>query len=185
MRNIATILCTSAALLASVEIIAAEPIRSGLQAGDEVTAIFEPLKVTGTHAGDQRCLVCENGVRPVVMIFAREPSESLMKLLAKIDAATAQNKAEEMGSFAVFLSDEENLPQQLERVATQHALRQIVLSTYERAGPKGFHVAQDAEVTVVMYREFKVQANHAFRKGELTDRAIEKIVADVPQILKK
>jgi len=30
-----------------------------------------------------------------------------------------------------------------------------------------------------------VQANHAFRAGELTDEAIDKIVADLPKILQK
>ena len=44
-------------------------------------------------------------------------------------------------------------------------------------------MAQDADVTVVLYRERVVKANHAFKKGELTDKDIEKIVAEVPMIL--
>jgi hypothetical protein len=175
--------CT-AVLLAATPLVAAEPLKSGLQTGEMITAIFEPLNITGEHAGEPHCLVCENGLNPVAMIFAREPSERLTKLLAKIDATTAQNKAQQMGSFAVFLNDRD-LKKQLEETAKKHSLQQLVLSTMDPAGPEGFEVAKDADVTVVLYRDFAVQANHAFRAGELTDEAIDKIVADLPKILQK
>jgi hypothetical protein len=38
---------------------------------------------------------------------------------------------------------------------------------------------------VVLYREHLVKANHAFRKGELDAKAIEKIVGDIPKIVEK
>ena len=178
--------CWCAAMIVfALQLTAAEPVRSGLQKGEMITAIFEPLNVTGEHAGGPHCLVCENGLNPVAMVFAREPSERLTKLLAKIDATTVQNKALQMGSFAVFLNDRETLQQELEDTAKKQSLQQIVLSTMEPAGPEGFEVAKDADVTVVLYRDFAVQANHAFRAGELTDAAIDKIVADLPKILQK
>jgi hypothetical protein len=37
----------------------------------------------------------------------------------------------------------------------------------------------------VLYREHEVKANHAFRKGELTAAAAEKILSDLPKILTK
>src|SRR4029079_16835979 len=49
------------------------------------------------------CLVCENGLNPVVMIFAREVSDPLVRLLGKIDAATAKHRESSLGSFVVFL----------------------------------------------------------------------------------
>ena len=38
-------------------------------------------------------------------------------------------------------------------------------------------------MTVVLYVEGTAKVNYAFRKGELNDKAIDAIVADVPKIL--
>jgi L-lactate utilization protein LutC len=90
-----------------------------------------------------------------------------------------------MGSFVVFLSDKEELKAQLEEAARKHNLERIILSTFDPAGPEGFQIAEQADVTVVLYDSHKVRANHAFAKGELTDKAIDAILADVPKILPK
>jgi hypothetical protein len=88
-----------------------------------------------------------------------------------------------MGSFAVFLNDKQDFSAQLEKLAKQQSLKHLVLSIHDPTPPDGFEVSNEADVTVVLYREFKVKANHAFRKGELTAAAAEKILADVPKIL--
>src|SRR5262245_51307104 len=163
----------------------AEPIKSGLQPGEKITTIFEPINVTGEHAGEPYCLICENGLAPVAMLFAREVNEPLLKLLGKLDEATNKHRDQEMGSFVVFLSEQDGLRERLGAEARKRNLKRIVLSTFEPAGPAGFHVAADAELTVVLYREHEVKANHAFRKGELTDSASGKILADLPKILTK
>jgi len=162
---------------------AAEPVKSGLQAGEKITTIFEPLNVNGPHAGEPYCLICENGLAPVAMLFAREVNEPLLKLLAKLDEATAKNRDKEMGSFVVFLSDKEGLKEQLADAAKKQGLKHLVVGIDAPAGPEGFKVAADAELTVVLYREHDVKANHAFRKGELTAAASEKVLADLPKIL--
>jgi len=162
---------------------AAEPVKSGLQAGEKITTIFEPLNVNGPHAGEPYCLICENGLAPVAMLFAREVNEPLLKLLAKLDEATAKNRDKEMGSFVVFLSDKEGLKEQLSEAAKKQGLKHLVVGIDTPAGPEGFKVAADAELTVVLYREHDVKANHAFRKGELTAAASEKVLADLPKIL--
>jgi hypothetical protein len=162
---------------------AAEPVKSGLQPGETLNSIFEPLNVTGPAAGEPHCLVCENGANPVVMIFAREPGEALVRLLAKVDTATTKNRNQGMGSFVVFLSEKEGLAERLKEVAAKHAIKHLVLSIDAPAGPEGFNVAADADVTVVLYSNHRVLANHAFRKGELNDAAIDKILADVPKLL--
>ncbi len=173
-----------AVFLLPVLIMAAERVQSGLQVGEAITTIFEPLNVTGPFAGEPHCLVCENGGNPVAMVFAREVNPQLMRLLTKFDVATAKHRSQELGSFAVFLNESEDLPQQLKAAADKHAIRHLVLAVDAPAGPEGFKVAQEADVTVVLYCNYTVKANHAFRKGELTDQAIEKILADLPKILK-
>ena len=119
----------------------AEPCKSGLQPGDKIATIFEPLNVTGEHAGEPHCLICENGLAPVAMLFARELNEPLLKLLVKLDAATANNRREQMGSFVVFLSEKEGLAEELAAAAKKANLRHTVLSIDKPAGPEGFKVS--------------------------------------------
>ena len=49
--------------------------------------------------------------------------------------------------------------------------------------PKLYKLSQQADVTVVVDDRYKVEANHAFRKGELNDKAIEAIRADVSKVV--
>jgi hypothetical protein len=183
-----TWLCVAAlaiSLLCCQPLAADEPFQSGLQPGEQIFSLFEPLNVTGPYAGEPHCLVCENGASPVAMVFARTLSEPLARLLARLDQATAKHKEHEMGSFAVFLSDDEQLVPRLEGAAKKQNLKHLILATDPPAGPDGFKVAAAADVTVVLYREHKVVANHAFRPGELNDKAIERILADMPRLVQE
>jgi hypothetical protein len=117
------------------------------------------------------------------MIFAREVSDPLTSLVKKIDAATAANAKAKMGSFVVFLSDAEGLKDDLKKLAKDEGLKKTVLSIDNPAGPKGYGVDKDADVTVVLYTKRNVKSNFAFRKGELNAAAIDQIMAAVPKIL--
>jgi hypothetical protein len=121
------------------------------------------------------------------MIFAREVSDSLTGLVKKIDATTAKNSECKMGSFVVFLSDEEGLENKLKELADKEKLEKIALTIDNRGGPKNYHIAKDADITVVLYRgsynKGAVKANYAFKKGEMKDTDVDKIVEDVTKIL--
>jgi len=164
---------------------AAEPVKSGPQVGEKVPGPFHPLNVNGEMAGKKHCLFCENGQNPVAMIFAREVDTNLIELIKKIDAATEANKACEMGSFVVFLSDDKDLEAKLKTVAEKSGLKKCVLSIDNPAGPKGYNVAEKSDITVVLYKDRKVEANHSFEKGKLDAKSIEAIVADVKKITAK
>ena len=114
------------------------------------------------------------------MIFARSQSDALTSLVKKIDDANAKNK--KMGSFVVFLSDDEGLEDQLKKFAETQGLKNTVLTIDNVAGPNGYNVAKDADVTVVLYNQRKVEANHAFKKGQLNAKGIESVLADLPKI---
>jgi len=117
------------------------------------------------------------------MIFAREVSDNLTSLVKKIDAETAKNKSANMGSFVVFLSDDEKLGDKVKALAEKEGIKNCIFSIDNPAGPKGYNVDKDADVTVVLYNKRKVESNHSFKKGQLNSKAIEAIVADVPKIL--
>jgi hypothetical protein len=164
-------------------VVAAETVKSGPQVGQQVPGPFHPLNVTGANAGEKCCLYCKNGNNPVAMLFAREMSEPVVKLIKKIDEATAQNDKCHMGSFVVFLNDSEDLAARLKEVAEKENIKNTVLSIDNPAGPRAYKVAQDADVTVVLYTDHTVKANHAYAKGSLNDKQIDAIVADVAKIL--
>ena len=88
-----------------------------------------------------------------------------------------------MGSFVVFLSEDEGLKDRLKEVAQNEHIGQCVLTIYAPEGPKAYNVHPDAEVTVVLYKDYVAKANYAFKKGELKDKDIDKILADTAKIL--
>jgi hypothetical protein len=107
----------------------------------------------------------------------------LTSLVKKIDAATAKNDTQKMGSFVVFCSDDEGLEKKLKGLAEKEKLEKVVLTIDNPTGPPKYKIAKDADVTVILYNRGEVKANYAFRKGELKDKDIEKILGDLPKIL--
>lgn len=118
------------------------------------------------------------------MIFARKVTDPLTSLVKKIDTATAKNKASRMGSFVVFLNEDEDLADKLKAMAKKEGIDKCILTIDNPAGPNGFDIAQDAEVTVLLYNRRTVRANHAFAAGELNEAGVERVVADLKKILK-
>ena len=88
-----------------------------------------------------------------------------------------------MGSFVVLLSDSDNIERELKELAKKEKIQHCVLTIDDPEGPQAYNIAQEAEVTVVLYTKLTVKANHAFKKGDLNDKSIEAIVADVAKIL--
>ena len=118
------------------------------------------------------------------MIFARDLSDPLASLAKKIDAATDKNSECKMGSFIVFLNDDESIDKKLKELADKEHLEKISLATLSnKAGPEAYKIAKDADVTVVLYHKNKCEANYAFKKGELTEKDVDKIVEDLTKIL--
>lgn len=163
--------------------VQADDLKSGPQVGDKLPGAFHPLNITGPEAGKKNCLVCQNGQNPVAMIFAREIDGKLTDLIKKIDRATGENQKAEMGSFVVFCTPDEELEKQIKNLADQNAIKHCILATDNPAGPRGYNIVKEAHVTVVLYTDRVVQANYAFKKGEMKDEDIEKILKDLPKIL--
>lgn len=161
----------------------AEELKSGPPVGEKLPGPFNALVVNGPQAGQKRCLVCKHRDHPVAMVFAREVSPPLVRLIKKLDEATVANAAASMGSFVVFCNDDATLEEKLGALATKEGLKQTVLSIDAPAGPSGYKVAADAEVTVVLYAKHRVEVNHAFRKEALTDKDVDRILAELSKIL--
>lgn len=172
-----------AVLVTCLGVYAGGNLKSGPQPGDVVPGPFHPLNINGEFAGKKNCLYCANGTNPVAVVFAREVTPELRTLLQQLDAATVKNAPKRMGSFAVFTSDNEKLPDELKTLAEKAGFKKLILSVDNPAGPEGYEIAKDASVTVLLYRDVIVSSNFAFRKGELNDAAIAKVVGSVSKIV--
>jgi hypothetical protein len=118
------------------------------------------------------------------MIFARGISDPLTSLVKQIDSATAKHTDRRLGSFVVFLNDEEGFEKKLQELAKKENLEHTPLMVMSNpTGPSGYEIAKDADVTVVLYVKRVVKVNHAFKKGELKSADVEKIVGELPGIL--
>ena len=175
-------LSLSFALLAG-SLVAADALKSGPQVNEDVPGPFHPLNVTGASAGKKNCLYCQNGSNPVAVVFAREVTPEVTKLIKKLDACTAKHSDCKMGSYVVFLSDKEGLDKDLKSMADDQKLQKIILSIDNPAGPQEYKISKDADVTVLLYTNHVVKTNRAFKKGELKDDCIDEIVKEVPKIL--
>jgi hypothetical protein len=118
------------------------------------------------------------------MVFAREVSDPLTSLVKKLDAAAVKNADASMGTFFVFCTDEEGLDKKLKDLAKSADLKKLILTIdSNRAGPKGYNVAKDADITVVLYKNKTVKVNHAYKRGEFKDSDVEKVIAELKEIL--
>ena len=164
-------------------VLAAE-IKSGPQSGEKVPGPFHPLNVNGEGAGKKECLFCKHGDSPVAMVFARTPEcEGTRKLIKKLEEVTAANSKAEMGSFVVFLTDDDKAEKSLKEFSDKAKLTHVTLAIDNPAGPKGYEVAKDADLTVVLYTDRMVKVNYSFEKGKITDKDIDAIAKDVSKIL--
>ena len=117
------------------------------------------------------------------MVFARQTSGPLTSLVKKLDEATVKNKGRKLGSFVVFLSDDAGTAEKLIALAKKERIEQTILAQGEAAGPEGYDVAAEADVTVVLYSGRVVKANYAFQKGKMTASDVNRIVGDLSKMV--
>jgi hypothetical protein len=118
----------------------------------------------------------------VVCVFARKTSEPLTSLVKQIDQKIGENTA--LKSFVVITpSKGENPADALKKMASDAGIKHVPLTIGESPnGPPDYEVARDADVTVLMWRGHRVRVGQGY-KGELTDKDISAILADIPKVL--
>lgn len=121
----------------------------------------------------------------MVTIFTRSITDDLASLVKEIDSTVAKNDSKKMAAFVVLLSDDPKGDEaKLKALAEKHGIEKTPLTIYPGTdGPRNYKIADDAEVTVLMWQKTKVKANHAFKKGELNKDAIKKVVGATSSIL--
>jgi hypothetical protein len=160
-------------------------LKSGPQVGEKVPT-FYVRAVTGPLQSKSVCYVCRNGDRPVVMLFVRDVTPELRKLLKGIDELVDAHRAEGLRSFGVFVTRDTNTKELLPAVQTLGFEEKInlplTISAAAGDGPTSHRLHPEAAVTVVLYREQTVAANFSFRDGELTAADVERVLAAVRKL---
>jgi hypothetical protein len=181
----------AATLVCSFGIAAgADALVSGPQAGSKLPDVFQPLPLNVTnadlpsYAGTKGDYTEQFGANPVVLVFGRKITEPLTNLVKKLDAEVGKNKATRLKAVVVMLSDDDGLEQTLSELSKRQGIRRVSLATMSDE-PKHYKLSQEADVTVILYKRRKVEANHAFRKGELNEKSIETILADVSKVVSR
>jgi hypothetical protein len=173
--------CPALALAAALTVAGAEPCVSGTPVGKR-PGPYSFLVATGPQRGQQTCYICEQheGDKPAVVVFARSASDSVGKLMAKLDAEALAKRETGCKAWMTLLAEKADLDA-LAKWAQKQGLKSAPVGAFEDAdGPPSYNLHKGAEVTVLLFTKQKVVANFAFRAGELDDRAIDTVVKAMP-----
>jgi hypothetical protein len=119
------------------------------------------------------------------LVFAREVSDSLAGLAKKLDAEVAKHGKRKMAAAIVVLSSDSSVEAKIKEMKEAQGLTNVSLALEtSEAGPRGYNINKDADVTVLLYNKHKVEVNHAYKKGEFNDKAVATVVSDLPRIVK-
>lgn len=170
--------------LAATMVAADDPCKSGLKPNQR-PGPYSFLVSVGPQRGTQHCFICEAVDRPLVIVFARNLTEPLGKLVSKLDRAMNEHQGAELKTWVTFLAeDQTSLDPKVVEWSKKHATGNVPLGVFEdNVGPPSYLLAREADVTVLLSVKQKVQANFAFRAGELNDAAIAEISKAVPRIV--
>ena len=118
-------------------------------------------------------------------MFTREITDNLTSLVKKIEKIVADNEKKKMAAFVVHLTDDPDASEAtLKALAKKHKIEKTPLTNFDGlAGPPVYNIAKEADVTVMMWVGGTVKVNFALRKGELTKKKIDEIVAATAKIL--
>ena len=189
MKRFVTTL-SAALLLTLVGTLQAGDLKSGLQPGDELGA-FDVEKCAGAvndgkEVGANFCYRCMLGNKPVVMVFARKADERLAELVKHLEEEITEHEEQKLSSFVNLLGkDADALKSEAKDFGAKHKLENvaIVVPQDNENGPEDYKINPEAETTVLIYRQGKVEANHAFAPGELDEKGIQAVIADTDKIL--
>jgi hypothetical protein len=178
------------ALVFGTSPLGAAEFKSGIQPGQDIGP-FDVVKCAGpddgVEVGSQLCYRCKYGGRPMVMVFSRKADDKLVALVKKLDEQVSNNSEQKLASFVNLLGDDRDaLEAEAKTLAkkSKAANVPIVVPVEFDNGPGDYGLNPKAEATVILAVGGTVVANHALEAGQLDDKAVKAIVADVSKILK-
>ena len=163
-------------------------VKSGLQPGAKTYA-FHVQDVTGPRAGKTLCYACAFGKHSVINIQTKNFDDELIALLRGLDPlvqSAGEIKGDSQHAFVVYLTeDPDQAEKELAAIAKKAELKNIPLTVYDDlAGPKPYKLSDDAEVTIMMWKNTKVTTNHAFPAGGIKKEDVKPLLVSASKHLK-
>jgi hypothetical protein len=115
------------------------------------------------------------------MVFAKNNAASLAGLVKKLDKLVADKKDSKLTSVVNIMAEDdaaEKTKEEITKFAETNEVKNVSLSLTNQEASKNFKINPEADVTVLVYRDKKVTANHAVEAGKLDDKTIAAIIAD-------
>jgi hypothetical protein len=164
---------------------AKDPCVSGPPVGQR-PGPYSFLVASGPQRGQPTCYVCETAEKPAAVVFARSLSDPLRKLLTACDGVVAGRPKDEMRAWMTVLGEKTVGLNELGKWAKETGLKAVPVGIFDDpVGPPSYKLADDADVTVVLFVGRKVTATLAFRVGELDDDAVRRVGEAVGRLGKK
>jgi protocatechuate 3,4-dioxygenase beta subunit len=158
---------------------AAEPPVSGLHPGEQVEP-WNPLHVAGPDQGTNICPVCTYLEKPVVVVFAKDTSNTA-ELLARLEAlAHVYRKA----GLRVVVAITDASPERVKALATTTGITDASLCYLsEKSGAKelqAYRIDAKAENTAMVYKDYTVTASFVNLPAKDSDRLTDAVKKLIP-----
>ncbi len=179
---------------------------SGPKVGALLPSSFESFNINGPAKGRPHCLICQFGLSPSVLIFAKEPAEgkdaAFNDLVKNLDDAMTEFDFRSFSVGVVILSPDaqdstnnaetdvkklideavkrEKLVERLKKRA--EPLKNVIVACLPEA-PKKFDINPKADVTILFYERMKMTDSWAFGAGQMQEKDVEAIVKRVKEAL--
>ena len=108
-------------------------------------------------------------------------NEPLTSLVKKLDAEVGKKKATK--ALVMMLTDSDAAEKNLKEFAEKNSIKNVNFGVDNPQGPPAWKIEKDAAVTVVLYKAHKIEANHAFKKADFNDKAVETVLGSLPKIV--
>lgn len=114
--------------------------------------------------------------------FAKTPSDALASLAKQIDKLVADNQDKKLAAVINFTGEPaDDYVKKVAEFGTEHNLKNVALAITADAGR--FGISDQAEVTVLHYKQKTVKSKQAVPAGGLNEAAVKGIVEGAKAIL--
>jgi len=142
----------------------ADEVASGIPEGGAVPP-FKVRAITGDEAGQTLCYICKNQGAPEAIVFARSDNDGTTALIQDLNEYATANAEKGARAFVVLFGDTDTVDAWAKRLAEDDGVTiPICALDADSADATAEHYAlnQDVPTTVLVARDNKVRANHAF-----------------------
>ena len=165
--------CIIGLVACALTLPAAEKGKSGVAVGESVSP-FEVKDITGPNKGKEVCYVCQNGTRPVVLIFTRDVDKGVVSLVKAVDEAHKGKK--DAGAFLVLLDkDSKAGKEKIEKLQAEAKVSiPLTVNKLGEKSPEGYKLNPDVKNTILVYKDRKVVKNFAL--DAISEKDVKEIV---------